>query len=195
MLVHPLPVDSPIELDVAVADTAGTIRRSVLRTHTLPPMAHLVLNEVLANPNGPEPAQEWVELYNDGRAPAALAGCVLVDEGGYSVLPAATLAPGAFALLVNDDYDPASEFDPPPAPGTLLVRVPKLGSNGLSNSGERLELRDVTGAVTSSFPAAPGPEPGRSVMRIAPDAPDGLASSFALSPGAPTPGSANVPPD
>jgi hypothetical protein len=193
LLIHPLPMDSPVELDVAVADTAGTIRRSVLRVHTLPPMAHVVLNEVLANPNGPEPEQEWVELYNDGHAPAALAGYALLDAGGYSLLPSATLAPGAFALVVNEDYDAASEFDPPPVPGTLLVRVPKLGTHGLSNSGEPLELRDASGATVSLFPAEPGPEPGRSVMRIEPEAPDGLASSFGLSPGAPTPGGANGP--
>ena len=35
-------------------------------------MPHVVINEVLANPVGGEPAQEWVELYNDGRAPAVL---------------------------------------------------------------------------------------------------------------------------
>ncbi len=38
-----------------------------------------------------------MELVNDGSVPAELGGYVLVDVGGETPLPAATLLPGDFA--------------------------------------------------------------------------------------------------
>jgi len=64
-----------------------------------PPRAHLVLNEVMANPGWPEPAQEWVELYNDGAGDVVARGLRARKMlGGRVALPDAMLAPGAFAL-------------------------------------------------------------------------------------------------
>jgi len=190
--VYPLPVQSTARLSINTLDTAGSFRTGELVVQTLGPMAHVVINEALANPVGPEPAQEWLELYNDGLAAAELSGYALADPGGQTLLPAAELAPGAYGLLVNETYDPASPFDVPAADGTLLVRVPHLGHDGLSNDGEPLELHDAGGAVVSRFPANPKPKSGRSVMRVTPKAPDAAAESFVRSPGGPTPGSANL---
>ncbi|MBI4703221.1 MAG: lamin tail domain-containing protein [Deltaproteobacteria bacterium] len=192
LLVFPLPADSEIELVVQSLDAAGRAGRGQVAAHTLPPMPHVVLSEVLANPNGPEPAQEWVELYNDGLAHALLAGYVLGDAGGETALPAAVLPPGAYALLVGESYDPASDLDPAPAPGTLLLRVPKVGKNGLSNDGEPLVLRDEAGHAVSRFPAKPKPKPGVSVVRTSPKAPDEVDGSFVLAPEGPTPGAPNA---
>jgi hypothetical protein len=71
-----------------------------------------------------------------------------------------------------------------------LVRVEKLGKNGLSNSGEPLKLSRHDGTVISRFPALPKPKAGASVARVTPEAPDGEESSFVLST-APTPGASN----
>ena len=62
LLVWPLPPASDLLLAVGFVDLGGAAAALDLPVHTLGPMAHVVVNEVLANPNGPEPAQEWVEL-------------------------------------------------------------------------------------------------------------------------------------
>jgi hypothetical protein len=184
-----LAPSTEISLNVSAIDTAGRSARTTFATRTAGPMAHVVLNEVLADPIGPEPAEEWVELVNDGSAPADLKGFVLVDLGGETPLPPAVLAPHAYALLVGEDYVANDGFDPVPAAGTLLIRVPRVGKSGLSNDGEPLVLRDASGAIVSSFPAAPKPKSGLSVSRISPSAPD-TPGSFALT--TPTPGAPNA---
>jgi hypothetical protein len=185
-----LPPATDVTLDVAAIDERGTVLRMLLAAVTTTPMAHVILNEVLANPLGPEPAAEWVEIVNDGRAPVDLAGYALVDGGGETPLPAASLAPGAFALIVNASFSEQDGADPCPAPGTLILRVPHLGKNGLSNAGEALALRDAHGGLVSRFPAAPKPKAGWSVARRAPLVPDGAKDGFALA--TPSPGRTNV---
>jgi len=191
-IVAPLPVDSAISLSVATVDTSGVLLSELFEETTSPATAHVIINEVLANPMGPEPAQEWVEIYNDGVAPAVLENYVLSDIGGHTVLPNEVLPPGGFALIVNESYDESGEYDPAAAPGTLLLRVAKLGHNGLSNQGEPLKLSDANGKVVSRFPATPKPHGGKSILRLHPKAVDGLASSFARGSTPPTPGMPNV---
>ena len=72
----------------------GGLREDSAVLFTQAPMPHLVINEVLANPIGPEPHQEWVELYNDGAVAAELADFALCDIGGEAWLPEAVLEPG-----------------------------------------------------------------------------------------------------
>lgn len=185
-----LPPASAITLDVAAVDAAGRVARTTFAATTLPPRPHVVLNEVLAWPLGPQPAQEWVEIVNDGPATANLDGYVLVVGSGTTPLPAATLAPGAFALVVNGDYSPAGGPDDAPAPGAVILTVPHLGKQGLSNSGVALTLLDGDGKAVSRFPAKPKPSKGSSVARRTPSAPDALPASFAVA--TPSPGRINA---
>jgi len=184
-----LSPSTSITMDVVALDNRGEALHATFSATTLPPMPHVVLNEALANPLGPEPQQEWVELVNDGLAPADLAGYVLADVGGETPLPQAVLSPGAYALIVNETFDESGESDPPPAPETLILRVPKLGKSGLSNEGEALKLLDANKATVSRLPASPKPKPGMSLARRTPSTPDGLAESFLTA--TPTPGQAN----
>lgn len=189
-IISPLPPISPISLTVATIDNAGRVDRQPFSAVTLPPSPHVIINEILANPIGPEPAQEWVELYNDGSVPADLTGYVLLDVGGETVLPPAVLAPGAYALVVNEAYVLDAELDPSPTPETLLLRVPKLGNHGLSNTGEPLKLVDSGGAVLSRSPAMSVPKAGMSLARARPRALDDSAGNFVT--GWPTPGRENI---
>lgn len=191
-VLHGLTPGAATILHAAALDAGGRMVRFDLSVFTSPPLPHVVISEVLANPLGPEPDQEWIELVNDGLAAADLAGYVLGDIGGETALPPALLEPGARALLVNETFVEDDEIDPPPAPGTLLLRVPKLGKDGLKNDGEPLKLVDAAGEVVSRFPPAPRPKAGQSVARVSPAAPDGVASSFFVA--APTPGAPNSPP-
>ena len=190
-VIAPLEPLTHVALDVATIDGGGRVARGGFEAETGAPRPHLVLNEVLANPLGAEPAQEWVEIVNDGLVAADLEGVVLADGGGETVLPAASLPAGAYALVVNDSFLESDGVDVPPAAGTAIVRVPKLGKNGLSNAGEPLELRDPGGAVVSRFPATPKPKAGLSLSRVRPTAPDGLAASFVVDEHGPTPGAPN----
>ncbi|WP_437736228.1 lamin tail domain-containing protein [Sorangium sp. So ce1335] len=189
-VLAPLPPLTAIELDLATIDNAGVVERRTFSAMTRAPMPHVVINEVLANPRGAEPSQEWVELYNDGDVPADLTGYVLADVGGETELPSISLNPGTYALVVNEDYIAEDELDPPAPPEALLLRVPKLGNHGLSNSGEPLKLKDGGGAVVSRSPALPEPKAGMSLARMRPRAPDGAAGSFVT--GWPTPGRVNI---
>jgi Lamin Tail Domain len=131
----------------------------------------IAITELHANPLGPEPAQEFVELENVGPEPLDLGGLALEDEKGMDLLPAAVIAPGERVLVVPAGFDPASEKDTPPAPGTQLVRVDtRLGFDGLSNSGERVQLRGRDGGLVSSYSVATAVSgaawAGKSVHRV-----------------------------
>ena len=152
---------------------------------------HLVINEVLANPRGPESTGEWVELYNDGDERTDLGGFVFRDSGAAVTLPAASVDPGQFVLLAAEGFAPDPDLDVPPTPGTVIITLPKLGQAGLANDGELLRLSDGTGRELSRFPALASPDAGVSMARRSPDAPDDDASAFGAhappgaSPGAP----------
>jgi hypothetical protein len=150
--VASLPPESAATVVVRAVDRAGNAAESApvawMTPAALPPLA---ITEVLANPLGPEPAQEWVELRNLGSEPVATDGLSVADSRGADALPAATLDPGAYALVVTSAYDPGNGADPPPRAGTPLLRVDsRIGADGLSNGGEvvRLLLGD---AVISSY--------------------------------------------
>jgi hypothetical protein len=174
-------------------DAVGTRVAIDVELTTATARPHLVLNEVLADPLGPEARGEWIELVNDGSSPVHLAEFVLDDAVEAVALPAHELAPGEMALLVSESYDPDPEIDLVPPPETAILRLPDLGRNGLTNAGELLRLRDRNGQVISRFPARPAPGAGQSVARRAPDSPDADSDSFAdhAAPGA-SPGRENV---
>ncbi len=157
------------------------------------PRPHVVINEVLANPIGAEPAQEWIELYNDGAEPVNLRGWTLSDGTGESVLPDATLGPGRYALMVTAKFDVAPDWDVVPAPGVLLLSVSAIGKGGLANSGEPLRLSTSEGVVVSRFPPLASPGAGVSLARREPWLLDDDDSAVAEhgGPGA-SPGAVNV---
>lgn len=178
-------------LEVTTVDMAGREQHSNFQLSTFGARPHVVINEVLANPLGPEPTEEWVELVNDGSKAVELEGWVLSDIGGETILPSHRLEPHAFALIVREDFVRDDGLDPAPAADVALLRVGALGSHGLSNAGEPLELDDPSGRTVSRFPAVPKPKAGVSVARRHPWVLDddprsfGLSGGSGASPGAP----------
>lgn len=149
----PAPLSGALLLEVS--DLAGNRQTPLVRAVERPVVPAIVISELLPNPRGLEPAQEWVELYNASAAPVALGGWTL-DDGddrvGVNVLPDVTLPAGAFAVVVGPRFDAGSTLDPPPAADALLVRLTTtLGALGLANSGEMLTLRDAHGVLVSSY--------------------------------------------
>jgi hypothetical protein len=136
------------------------------------------ITEVLADPKGPEPQQEFVELVNRSQQPVNLLGWQLDDNddgrGGVS-LPAIDLQPGHYAVIVGPGYDQTSTVDPAPASGAALIRLDvPIGERGLANRGEPLVLRDPAGRLVSRYPGSESigqaVSNGQSVERVPPQA-------------------------
>jgi hypothetical protein len=191
--VTDLKPDSALELTLSLRDSAGNTTERAFSLRTPGALATLSITEILADPLGPEPEQELIELYNYGDVPLDLAGFTLSDraDASGSPLPAGrVLGPQARALLVSDDFDSDGGRDAPPPDGASLVRVGRgLAGSGLSNAGEALYLRDPDGHRVSAAPANPTPRPGVCIVRISPDMRDGADGTFAYEPdGTCTPG-------
>jgi hypothetical protein len=187
-----LPPESPATVVVRAVDRAGNAAESApLAWQTpaaLPPVA---ITEVLANPVGPEPAQEWVELRNLGSDPVSLAGLGIADSRGADQLPPATLEPGEYALVVTSAYDPENAADTRPRAGTQLVRVDgRIGADGLSNGGEVTRLLrgdEVVSSYGGYVDVSSAAWAGHSVQRLVETACD-RPSAWNRSPLTPTPG-------
>ncbi|HEY8377713.1 MAG TPA: hypothetical protein VIK91_14555 [Nannocystis sp.] len=161
---------------------ATRVSEHVLEDSFDPAAPPLALAEVLANPHGPEPAQEFVELVDLRQAgePLQVTGLRLVDgdhawidlEKGDSLPPFVT-RPGERHLVVPAAYDPAQGDDPAPPAGASLLRVDaSLAQGGLKNSaGEIVALVWEAGpngpVLLDSYGGwlDPGDLPGRSVVR------------------------------
>jgi hypothetical protein len=144
------------DIVLRLTDRAGNQSDASAGSFDVPPETPpLAITEVLANPAGTEPGQEFVELRNLGDTDLALGGLRLEDAKGVDLLPEATLSPGGYALVVPSSFDPQSSRDTPPRPGTLMVPVDaRLGSDGLSNAGEVVRLRlpgSATEPIVSSY--------------------------------------------
>lgn len=178
-------------MTVLVYTRGGTELSTRLDVTTAAPRVHMVINEVLANPLGPEPDQEWVELYNDGAEAVDIEGFTLSDASGERVaLPARVVPPQGFVVLVNEDFEASSTWDVP-VPEDTIVRLSELGSYGLSNSGEPLELRSAEGLVLSTFPPRSA-KPGVSEARLSPDCPDVADCFDSHAPPGASPGAINA---
>lgn len=185
-----LPSDAAVEPELRLVGLDGSTHVERLSLRTTEPLPTLTIAEVNADPRGPEPRQEWVELLNFGPVELSLEGIALSDRAdrlGDVVSAPLVLPAGARALMAADGFDPRHPADDPHVPdGVLLVRIgTSLASGGLSNSGEPLFLRDPLGRRLATVPAIPSDGPGRCLRReSAPRARSGF-SFGPCTPGAP----------
>jgi hypothetical protein len=103
----------------------------------------VVFNEVMYHPVDEEPTHEWIELHNQNVVDVDLSGWRLTEGISYT-FPTGTLIRGGGYLVVAI------------APGTMAAEVDGANVVGpftgrLSNSGERLELRDLSGRLMDSL--------------------------------------------
>lgn len=168
-----------LNVQITVFDLSGRSMESSIDIAGVPAAGHVILNEVMSNPSGPEPAEEWIELLNAGDDAAEMVGWKLCDEGSQVELPPMRLEPRAFVLLVRSDYVGGVANDVPPASETALVRLSQLGKSGLLNSGESLRLVDALGRLVSTFPGIPSSRDGVSVARRDPLTLDDEKNGFA----------------
>lgn len=189
-----LTPSSKVSLDIEALSLDGRWMFERVEARTRPPSPRLSLHEVYANAVGPEPQQEWIEIFNAGTAPGSLANLTITDVGGATMLPedAGILEPGAFVLVAREDFDPSGIYDVPPPSVCSIVRVPVLGSHGLSNDGELLRLLAADGeTVLSTIPGGMKSKAGQSVARVDVTKVDEDPQAFAIA-DPPTPCGPNV---
>jgi hypothetical protein len=153
---------------LGLADLAGLRSERGLSLQTAYALPRLAIDEVRADPLGPEPAQEYVELLNFGSEPVQIIGFSLTDNAfdpGRAVVSSLDVEPGERVLVVGPDFDPHEPSDGAPPAGVRLARL--AGALSLRNEGEALYLRDELGRRIAESPrleAAPGQCIGRLVQ-------------------------------
>ena len=121
----------------------------------------LLISEVFYDPRGsdPEPAAEWIEVYQRGETPLDLSGFKIGDgeiwgdgEGMFSFPEGATSVPGqvivianqASAFLAANGFKPSFELNDtdPDVPNLVKYSIWAKGVVNLSNSGDEVLLLD-----------------------------------------------------
>lgn len=155
----------------------------------------IAITEILADPLGLEPSQEFIEIYNYGGEVVELSGWMIDDNGdknGDLLPPSTTLAPNDAAIIVGPKFDSQGGNDPPPEPGTqLIVLEGTIGSSGLKNTAvESIQLYDADGNLVSAYPGGDDvPGEGVSIERVIAELPDDDPLAFRPNPeSASTPG-------
>ncbi len=165
------PEETTLDAELQLHGLGGETLVLPLTLATTSALATLTIAEVRADPRGPEPRQEYVEVLNFGSAPVSLLGVSLSDRPdrlGDVIEVDASIPAGGRALLVPDAFDPNHPDDPAVPDGIPLVRIgSSLASGGLSNAGEPLYLRDAALQRLSTVDAAPAPGPGVCLVRNA----------------------------
>lgn len=73
-----------------------------------PPVPHVHIAEVIYDPEGAEPAEECITLYNSGSTTVDLSGYSLTDRKGatYRIPPGVTLKPKGKWTVRGETYNP-----------------------------------------------------------------------------------------
>jgi hypothetical protein len=139
---------------VTVVDLAGhelTITTPMVVAPGAPAWA---ISEVLANPAGDEPAQEWVELVRIAGDGGSTEGLRISDGDGDDELPDVFVPAHGRVLVVSASYDSSAPGDVPPAPGARIAYLEgPIGRAGLANAGEPISLLDAEGITLSAMGA------------------------------------------
>ena len=196
-----LVVDTSYRVVVSAEDDVGTVASGEVSfvTAALP---RLAVNEVMANPSAafnPETKGEYLELANFGDVEIDAAGWTLDFDNGdcTATLPTPLLVPaGAFVVVGGKDFDTATYALANDVIVVKLVRGTANGMCSLVNSrSQSVVLKDPSGRPINGMAGYAGVIPskdGRSVERVAPDAPDVEASfCYSRTDAGPTPGSGN----
>ena len=160
-------------LRVVAEDDLGHVMRGPLQSFTtVAPLPRVVISEVMAAPPSPEPEAEYAELLNLGPGVALLDSMALVaDDGLMRPLLASPppvpvqLAPGARALVVGSDFNPARYPSLPPGLPILRASTQRLLGRGLADDAPpafRLMLQAIE---LSRFPGGASCLGGASLQR------------------------------
>ena len=99
-------------------------------------------------PHGEKPTNEWIELYNGSQSAVNIGGWTIGDNAASSTMPnGSTIAPGGFVIVTSatttrDLWLLSND--------AKFVFLGKLLGDGLSNTGDRIILRNASGVVVDA---------------------------------------------
>lgn len=114
-------------------------------TGTHYPPQYLLINEIAWVGTVASSSDEWIELFNPNTIPVVLTGWSLSDDGDTSIILNGSIAPYSYFLLERADDNAISN-----------ITADQIYSGNLNNSGERLKLRDSSGAVIDTADGSSG---------------------------------------
>jgi len=138
------------------SDTATSINNTFHASETFP---HVVINEVyydICSPAvscGVEPDNEWVELYNQTNSTVDISGWTLTDNNkSVSIPPGSLIAANSFVVITPAESTWAFWPSVPESMRIVLgsEAAGKIG-NGLSNTGDRLILKNSSGTTIDAI--------------------------------------------
>ncbi len=146
---------------------------------TVPPAAtdHMVINEVYPNigpGKGNDPRDEWVEIYNPTAAPLTMADWKICDNTSCDALPTTTLPSLGFGVIITSTSQVTGNWSIPSGAAIIYLDNTTIG-NGLSNTGDRVELKDAGGNLVDAmsygtdhtyFSTLAAPQSGNSLARV-----------------------------
>ena len=110
----------------------------------------ILINEVQYDPpqSGTDADWEWIELYNPTNATVDLSGWTIRDNAASDSVPPLSLPPGKFAIIAAA----ANYSDNFPGCSCTIVYIAdgRIG-NGLSNDGDRIQLKDSVGTTIDAM--------------------------------------------
>ena len=157
-----------VPLVVQLEYLAGNAREVPLTVSLPAALARVAIDEVRADPLGPEPAQEYVELLNSGPEPLQIMGFSLTDDAfseGRRIVTPLELSAGERVLVVAPGFDARNPDDGQLPGGVRLARLD--GALALRNDGEALLLRDAQGRRVAESPRMAPEVEGQCIARVA----------------------------
>jgi len=175
-VVSPTAIAGVLENGLQVYGTPGM-------AYSTPPIANLVITEIMYNPAAAADTMEYIEFYNNGPNAINMNGYT-VSQGISYTFPAVTINSGAYLLIARDSSAISNVYG--------LTAYEWASGDNLSNSGEQLVLKNNLGntidsvdyADSSPWPTSPitpdGDGPSIELVDLTAD--NGVASSWVASP-------------
>jgi len=160
----------------------------------------ILISEVLYDPPGTEPNDEWIEIFNNTSSPMELTDWTISDNLSTDVISPTVTIPVGGCVVIAASEDFYTNY--PGFTGDIVFVADGRIGNGLGNAGDRLVLKDSEGTVidqmsygtdTTVFdPACPDVAEGHSLERSPANVDTDTAEDW-IDQESPDPGSVTVP--
>ena len=97
-------------------------------------------------PQGDEPANEWVEIFNGTNSSINLSNYTIADASSTDALPDVVLPAGTYAVITASST--TASFWSIPGDAVVVVLASNIGLNGLGNAGDFVSLFDEVASTT-----------------------------------------------
>ena len=146
----PIPSPTPTPTTTPVPTSAPTPTPAPTSTPTPANDGDIVINEIQYDPpqTGVDSDFEWLELLNRTEHAVDLSNWKISDNYATDILPSLTLPPGGFAVIAASS-DFFTNF--PDYSGTIVFIPNGSIGNGLSNTGDCINLTDPTGRTIDAL--------------------------------------------